>query len=48
MEGSITLSIDKHIAVITFSHPVHNSMPGYLLSDLAAHIKRLAKIRMSM
>ncbi|MBK8832352.1 MAG: enoyl-CoA hydratase/isomerase family protein [Saprospiraceae bacterium] len=40
MEGSITLSIDKHIAVITFSHPVHNSMPGYLLSDLAAHIKK--------
>jgi enoyl-CoA hydratase/carnithine racemase len=41
MEGSITLSIEKHIAVITFSHPVHNSMPGYLLSDLAAHIKKV-------
>lgn len=40
MEGSITLSIDKHIAVITFTHPVHNSMPGYLLSDLAAHIRK--------
>ena len=40
MEGSITLSIDKHIAVITFTHPVHNSMPGYLLTDLAQHIKK--------
>lgn len=41
MEGSISLSIEKHIAVITFSHPVHNSMPGYLLADLAAHIKKV-------
>ncbi len=40
MEGSITISVDKHIAVITFSHPVHNSMPGYLLADLAIHIKK--------
>lgn len=40
MEGSINLSIDKHIAVITFNHPVHNSMPGYLLADLALHIKK--------
>lgn len=41
MEGSISLSIEKYIAVITFSHPVHNSMPGYLLADLAAHIKKV-------
>jgi len=41
MEGSISLSIEKHIAVITFTHPVHNSMPGYLLADLAAHIRKV-------
>lgn len=40
MEGSITLTVDKHIASITFTHPVHNSMPGYLLADLALHIKQ--------
>ena len=39
-EGSITLTIDQHIAVITFFHPVHNSMPGYLLTDLTQHIKK--------
>lgn len=40
MEGSISTLIDQHIAVITFSHPVHNSLPGHLLTDLAAHIKK--------
>lgn len=40
MEGSITLSVEKRIGVITFSHPVHNSMPGYLLADLAQHIRK--------
>jgi len=40
MEGSISTLIDQHIAVITFSHPVHNSLPGHLLADLAAHIKK--------
>ena len=40
MEGSITLSVEKHIGVVTFAHPVHNSMPGYLLADLALHIRK--------
>lgn len=39
MEGSVTTSIDKNIAIITFAHPAHNSLPGYLLSDLAQQIK---------
>lgn len=40
MEGSVSTSLDKHIATITFSHPAHNSMPGYLLTELALQIKR--------
>ncbi|MEP6646577.1 MAG: enoyl-CoA hydratase/isomerase family protein [Saprospiraceae bacterium] len=39
MEGSVTTSIDKQIAIITFSHPAHNSLPGYLLADLAQQIQ---------
>ncbi len=40
MEGSVTTTIDKHIAVITFSHPAHNSLPSFLLADLAKQIKK--------
>lgn len=40
MEGSVTTSVDKHIATITFSHPAHNALPGYLLTELALQIKR--------
>ncbi len=39
MQGSVTTSIDKNIAIITFAHPAHNSLPGYLLTDLAQQIK---------
>jgi methylglutaconyl-CoA hydratase len=39
MEGSVTTSILKSIATITFSHPAHNSMPGYLLAELVKQIK---------
>jgi methylglutaconyl-CoA hydratase len=40
MEGTITTSIANQIATITFAHPAHNSMPGYLLADLVSHIKK--------
>lgn len=39
MQGLVTTSIDKSIAIITFAHPAHNSLPGYLLADLAQQIK---------
>lgn len=39
MEGSVTSSVSNGLATITFMHPAHNSMPGHLLSDLAAKIK---------
>ncbi|MEO6131875.1 MAG: enoyl-CoA hydratase-related protein [Saprospiraceae bacterium] len=39
MEGSVTTLVDKNIAIITFGHPAHNSLPGYLLADLAKQIK---------
>jgi len=39
MEGSVSTSINKGLATITFFHPAHNSMPGYLLADLAKQIK---------
>ncbi|MFZ1676475.1 MAG: enoyl-CoA hydratase-related protein [Saprospiraceae bacterium] len=39
MEGSVTTLIDKNIAIITFAHPAHNSLPGYLLADLAKQIE---------
>jgi methylglutaconyl-CoA hydratase len=38
MQGTITTTIDQHLATITFSHPAHNSMPGYLLAELAKQI----------
>lgn len=39
MEGSVTTSIDNQIAIITFGHPAHNSLPGYLLTDLTQQIQ---------
>ena len=39
MEGSVTTSLHKGIATINFFHPAHNSLPGYLLADLAKQIK---------
>lgn len=38
MEGSVTTDINKGLATITFYHPAHNSLPGYLLADLAKQI----------
>lgn len=39
MEGSVSTSIHNHIATITFSHPAHNSMPGYQLGELTRQIR---------
>ena len=39
MEGSVTTSHHNGLATITFSHPAHNSMPGYQLSELTKQIK---------
>ena len=36
--GKITTSLNKGIATITFFHPAHNSMPGYLPAQLEAAI----------
>ncbi len=36
--GHITSVYHHHITTIEFSHPAQNSMPGYLLTDLVAHI----------
>ncbi len=43
MEGSVTTSIDKGLATITFSHPAQNSLPGYLLGDLTRQINEAGK-----
>ncbi len=40
MEGSVTTNISKGLATITFFHPAHNSLPGYLLSELSNQIKQ--------
>ena len=37
-QGKVTLTAEKGIATITFFHPAHNSLPGNLLSQLAATI----------
>lgn len=39
MEGSVTTTLNKGLATITFSHPAQNAMPGYLLADLVKQIK---------
>ncbi len=39
MEGSVSTNIDRGLATITFFHPAHNSLPGYLLADLTNQIK---------
>ncbi len=38
MEGSVNTSHHNGLATITFSHPAHNSMPGYQLAELAKQI----------
>src|SRR5687767_1055774 len=38
MEGSVTTSINNRLATITFFHPAHNSLPSYLLTELANQI----------
>ncbi len=40
MEGQVTVTINEQIATITFSHPAHNSMPGYQLKALADAIRK--------
>ncbi|WP_236974235.1 enoyl-CoA hydratase/isomerase family protein [Membranihabitans maritimus] len=44
MEGKITKSInEKGVGVISFYHPAHNSMPGYLLEGLENAILEFGK-----
>ena len=45
MEGSVTTSIDKGLATITFSHPAHNSLPGKLLSELTQQINEAGQLK---
>jgi len=40
MEGSVSTSINQHLATITFAHPAHNSMPGHLLAELTQQIRK--------
>ncbi len=37
--GQVTSEINKGICRITFEHPAHNSLPGYLLSQLTEAIQ---------
>lgn len=39
MDGKVSITSHKQITTITFSHPAHNSMPGYQLKSLAEAIK---------
>lgn len=39
MSGQVTTELENGLATITFSHPSHNSMPGYQLAELARQIK---------
>ena len=39
MDGSVKTTIQNRLATITFSHPAHNSMPGYQLAELTKQIK---------
>lgn len=36
--GSVSSQTDRGICTITFEHPSHNSLPGYLLAELAGTI----------
>ncbi len=38
-EGLVTTAINEGVGEITFSHPAHNSLPGYLLKKLASAIQ---------
>lgn len=38
-QGSVSLSFDKGVATIEFSHPAQNSLPGRLLSELTNAIR---------
>ena len=38
MEGSVETTIKNRLATITFYHPAHNSLPSYLLTELANQI----------
>lgn len=39
MEGSVETTLTQGIGTITFAHPAHNSMPGYLLAQLTSAIE---------
>jgi len=40
MQGSVTTTVQHHIATITFEHPAHNSMPGHQLAELTHQIRK--------
>jgi len=42
-DGKVETVVKKGIATITFSHPAHNSMPGYQLADLTEAISSCGK-----
>lgn len=42
-QGSVSVSIEKGVAHIEFSHPSHNSLPGKLLAKLADTIRQTGK-----
>jgi methylglutaconyl-CoA hydratase len=41
--GQVELNINEHIAVITFSHPKSNSLPGKLLSGITHKINEISQ-----
>ncbi len=47
-EGKVTTIVEDGVATIVFYHPAHNSLPGYLLAELAeaiVHIGRREDVR---
>lgn len=43
MQGTVITDSSNGLATITFFHPSHNSMPGYLLAELTNQIKEAGK-----
>ena len=42
-QGSVIYRVEDQICTITFKHPKSNSLPGYLLRDLADGIDKAAR-----
>jgi methylglutaconyl-CoA hydratase len=43
MEGKVDYVLEQGIGRITFEHPAHNSLPGYLLAALTGTIEKAGK-----